>query len=111
MEEDPLRLSTWPQGKHPYVHHDPDDWSPWVLFPNRWLLTNERSHMSLDLWDIDCEAPISTVLERVREIQSFLPADEVKTLWIALDEIFKATIPTPRRWQGYKYTKEENAQR
>jgi hypothetical protein len=105
---DVMSRCTWPQGKHPFVHHDPDEWAPWILFPARWLLTNERSWISLDLWECDYPLPLSQLLERVQGIQGLLPPDEVKTLWIALDDIYKATNPAPRGWQGYRQFKEQN---
>lgn len=84
----------WPQGQHPYLHHDPDWWLGWELFEARWLLC--WTPLSIDLWGFEEPALLSELLPRVQAIRPLLDDNQILGLERALDDIYCARFPSRR---------------
>jgi hypothetical protein len=82
-------VDQWPQGQHPYVHHDPDRWLGWSFFPARWLLS--CGSLSVDLWDVDGPADPFVAVERVKAIHPVLDERLRYGLQRALSDIYRPT--------------------
>jgi hypothetical protein len=80
-------VGNWPQGQHPYVHHDPDRWLGWSFFPARWLLS--CGQLSVDLWDVEGPVDIFMAVERAEAVRPLLDERHQLGLQQALGDIFR----------------------